>query len=91
MKQPKIKRTLLTVADIDGIGKRLPEDHASDVKRQLRKPLLSALDIYDKNVSKGRATETAEEKATVDKWYDGLLDLEEWAFNDIPEKVKRYL
>ena len=91
MKQTIIKRTPLTVTDIDSIRERLPEAPAKDVKRQLRKPLLNALDIYDKNVTKGRVTETAEEKVSVDKWYKALLDLEDWAFNDIPEKVKRYL
>lgn len=66
-------------------------DARVNVFREWRKPLLSALDIYDKNVSKGRIAETAEEKEAVDKWYAALLDLEEWAFNDIPEKVKKYL
>lgn len=59
--------------------------------REWRKPLLNALDIYDKNVSKGRISETAEEKETADRWYKALLDLDEWAFEEIPEKVKKYL
>lgn len=63
----------------------------TNVFRERRKPLLNALDIYDKNVSKGRISETAEEKEIVDKWYKALLDLEEWAFGEIPEKVKKYL
>lgn len=62
-----------------------------NVFRERRKPLLNALDIYDKNVSKGRITETAEQKATVDKWYKALLDIEEWAFKQIPKCVKKYL
>lgn len=68
----------------------VPEARAN-VFRERRKRLLNALDIYDKNVSKGRIAETAEEKAKVDKWYTALLDLEEWAFNAIPEKVKKYM
>ena len=63
----------------------------TNVFRERRKILLSALDIYDKNVSKGRITETEYEKAIVDKWYKALLDLEEWAFTQIPETVKKYL
>ena len=59
--------------------------------REVRKGLFSALDIYDKNVSKGRITETYEEKAVVDRWYRALLDLEEWAFKSVPSKVQVYL
>ena len=62
-----------------------------NVFRERRTILLSALDIYDKNVSKGRITETETEKETVDKWYKALLELDEKAFYDIPEKVKKYL
>ena len=37
--------------------------------------------------------ETAEEKYSIDTWYNALLDLEEWAFNEdyIPQKVKVHL
>ena len=37
--------------------------------------------------------ETAEEKYSIDTWYNALLDLQEWAFNEsaIPEKVKVHL
>ena len=70
----------------------LPEER-KNVFRQRRKKLLNALDIYDKNVLRGRLSETAEEKANIDTWYNALLDLEEWAFNEdyIPQKVKVHL
>jgi hypothetical protein len=79
----------ITNKDLD-LLKSLPEEQ-KNVYRQRRKPLLNALDIYDKNVSKGRITETETEKAEVDKWYNALLNLEEWAFDSIPEKVKKYI
>ena len=70
----KTNERIITGADIDSIVERLPKESADNAKRQLRKPLLNALDIYDKNVSKGRITESAEEKATVDKWYKELVE-----------------
>lgn len=79
----------MTEKDLDLLA-TVPEARTNTL-REWRKPLLNALDIYDKNVSKGRISETAEEKETVDKWYKALLDLEEWAFDKIPEKVKKYL
>ena len=66
-------------------------DARVNVLREWRKPLLNALDIYDKNVSRGRISETAEEKAAVDKWYTALLDLEEWAFDSVPARIARYI
>lgn len=62
-----------------------------NVFREWREIIFKALDVYDKNVSKGRIVETQEEKCIVDKWYQAMLDLEEWAFDEIPEKIKRYL
>lgn len=79
----------ITNKDLD-LLKSLPEEQ-KNVYRQRREPLLNALDIYDKNVSKGRITETETEKAEVDKWYNALLNLEEWAFDSVPEKVKKYI
>ena len=48
-----ITERVITLDDIDKIVERLPKNVADDAKRQLRKPLLSALDVYDKNVTKG--------------------------------------
>lgn len=90
-RKSKNTRRLIADKDIERITDYLPEVEAKEAKRQVRKSLLSALDIYDKNVSKGRITETQDEKIIVDRWYNAILDLEEWAFNDIPAKVKRYM
>ena len=60
-----ITTRLLTVNDIDEINSCLPGEHKLDAKRQLRKPLLSSLDVYDKNVSKGRIVETEEQKKNI--------------------------
>lgn len=82
---------VMTNKDLE-LLENLPEER-QNVFRQRRKKLLNALDIYDKNVLRGRLTETAEEKYSIDTWYNALLDLQEWAFNEsaIPEKVKVHL
>lgn len=85
-----VKRRLITVDDIDGVVSRLPKEHADDAKRQLRKPLLNALDVYDKNVSKGRVVESAEQKEVVDAWYRDICDLNTDAFKTTPDCVKKY-
>lgn len=82
---------IMTNKDLDLLD-NLPEER-KNVFRQRRKKLLNALDIYDKNVLRGRLSETAEEKTAIDTWYNALLDLEEWAFNEssIPNGVKAHL
>ena len=86
----KITERLITLTDIDSIVERLPKEAADDAKRQLRKPLLNALDVYDKNVSKGRVTETVAQKQAVDGWYKDICDLKDTAFKDIPSVVRKY-
>ncbi len=81
---------LIRLADVEDIVERLPKETADNAKRQLRKPLLNALDIYDKNVSKGRVTESAEQRQAVDGWYKDICDLKEEAFKNIPSVVKKY-
>ena len=86
----KIRERLISIDDLDHINARLPKKSADNAKRQLRKPLLSALDIYDKNVSKGRIVESAEQKHSVDTWYKDVCDLKDHAFVDVPEVVSKY-
>lgn len=86
----KIKERIITLADIDTIVSRLPKADADDAKRQLRKPLLNALDVYDKNVSKGRIYESPEMKQFIDSWYRNICDLKDEAFINIPMSVKKY-
>lgn len=85
-----IKERLITLDDMGRLAERLPQEAFKNAKRQLRKPLLNALDIYDKNVSKGRVAETDEQKQTVDEWYRDICDLKDKAFMNIPLEVKKY-
>ena len=85
-----IKERLITLKDMDKIVENLPQEACKNAKRQLRKPLLSALDIYDKNVSKGRVEETKEQKKAVDEWYKDICDLKDEAFKNIPPAVEKY-
>ena len=83
-------RRLIIETDVDEINECLPEASAKQAKRQLRKPLLSALDIYDKNVSKGRIDETEWEKYEIDAWYRDICDLKDRAFKEIPKTIIKY-
>lgn len=87
----KNKRRLIALTDIDGIMERLPQAHADDAKRQLRKPLFSAFDMHKGNIAYGAETETSEEKAKVLAWREDLKDLKNEAFKNIPQSVKYYL
>lgn len=60
-------------------------------KRQLRKPLLEAFDIYKSNVYYGIVSETEEEHAAVLAWYRKLLDLEDDSLTVVPDEIARYL
>lgn len=81
MKISKIKSS-----DVPNLGIR-----SDDGIRQLRAPLMSALDIYDKNVLRGRITETPEEKVKINEWYQKLCDLDPTALDEIPAKVQKYI
>lgn len=88
--QALIKERLIVLDDMDMLAECLPQEVFKNAKRQLRKPLLNALDIYDKNVSKGRILETEDEKATVDGWYRNICDLKDEAFINVPSSIKKY-
>ena len=59
--------------------------------REKREPLLIAFDTYKSNVNYGIEIETQEEKDLIIKWYKLILDLDEKAINNVPEKIKYYL
>ena len=59
--------------------------------RRLREPLLVAFDKYKTNVVYGLVIETPEEKELIINWYKSILDLNEAALNDVPEKIKYFL
>lgn len=61
------------------------------VKRDLRRDLLSAFDIYKQNVVYGILDETQAERETVLRWYRALLDLDSTAFSEVPPAVAAYL
>lgn len=65
-------------------------DYELDAKRQLRESLLNAFDIYKGNVNYGTIIETAEEHNIIVSWYRDILDLKDGAFENVPEKVKKY-
>ena len=90
MSRAKLRKRVIGIDDLDDINESLPQEQAKNVKRQLRKPLLNALDVYDKNVSKGRIAESEEEKQVVDGWYKRICDLEDDAFKHIPVCVGKY-
>lgn len=59
--------------------------------RLRRATLLTALDKYKNNVMYGIEAESEETHAAMLAWRQSLLDLDESAFEDIPERVQYYL
>lgn len=55
--------------------------------RHERKKLLVAFDIWEKNVLRGRE----EDSTDIMQWYQDILDLKETAFDNIPDKITKYL
>lgn len=55
--------------------------------RNKRKPLLVAFDKWEKAVLRGREEDSKE----IMEWYQNILDLNEEAFNNVPERIKYYL
>lgn len=63
------------------------EEEIKNILRIKRKNLLNAFDRWEKAVLRGRE----EDKEYIMSWYYDLLDLKEYAFKNIPEKIKYYL
>ena len=73
---------------------RLPvveTEETKNAKRIIREKLLTAWDIHKSNISYGAETETEEEHAKCIAWWKALCNLEDWAFEEIPEGVKKHL
>ena len=68
----------------------LPEERRN-VFRQRRKKLFEAFDILKGNVNFGVETLTEAERVEIVSWYNAVKDLEEWAFERVPQKVGNYL
>ena len=60
-------------------------------RRDERRRLLAAFDIYKQNVLYGIDGETPETRGTVLTWYRKLLDLDAAAFAEVPAPVAAYL
>lgn len=60
-------------------------------RRDARRRLLAAFDVYKQNVLYGIDEETPETRGTVLTWYRKLLDLDAAAFSEIPTPVAAYL
>lgn len=65
----------------------LTEEQQKNILRSKRQPLLNAFDKWEKAVLRGRESESIE----VMTWYFLILDLNETALNNVPERVKYYL
>lgn len=59
--------------------------------RRLREPLLIAFDKYKSNVNYGVEFESEEQREKIIAWYRLLLELNEFAFENVPDRVKYYL
>ena len=93
------------VIDTPGVEAREAYDEYEDIKifvpysdkeiegrkkaqlRARRTSLLEAFDKWEKAVLRGREDDSADIMA----WYNSLLNLEESAFGDVPERVEYYL
>lgn len=78
----------LTGADVAALGNNAVSLTA---RREYRKRLLAAFDIYKQNVGYGIIEETPEIRGAVLAWYQNLLDLDASAFTEIPAPVAAYL
>lgn len=80
---------LMTNEHLDLLS-NLPEEKKNFL-RQKRAKLLNAFDILKGNVNFGVEQLTDFERQEIIVWYKSMLDLEEWAFTVIPQKILRYL
>lgn len=71
---------------IQAIPEPTDEEKATSF-RYRRVKLLNAFDKWEKAVLRGRE----DDDTSVMEWYQSLLDLQESAFNTIPDRVKYYL
>lgn len=60
-------------------------------RRDYRRELLAAFDVYKQNVLYGIDEETPETRGAVLSWYRKLLDLDPEAFREIPAPITAYL
>ena len=63
------------------------EEEYKEHLRNQRKPLLNAFDKWEKAVLRGREVDSEE----IMNWYESILDLEESAFVNVPQRINYYL
>lgn len=91
MKEAKLSSPkILSINDFSRI-KYAKKDDQKVAKRTIRENLLKAWDIHTKNIAYGVEEETEEEHIACLNWYKALKDLEDWAFEQIPNGVQQYL
>lgn len=91
MKQPKFGTPKLIHADDLKRANEADQAQVLTAKRALREPLLRAWDIHKANIAYGVEVESEDEHKACVAWYNALKDLEEWAFEQIPDGVKKHL
>ena len=77
------------VVDYDNTIDKIIE-HKNEL-RSMRTPLLKAFDVYKSNVAYGVEFENEEQREEIINWYNSLLQLDESAFENVPERVRYYL
>lgn len=73
------------------VYKLYTEEEYKDRLRSKRVKLLTAFDKYKSNVDYGIERETEMQHKNMIAWYQDLLNLEEIAFDNVPERIKYYL
>lgn len=79
-----VRRRPITPADVQQLQGTTQEAQA---KRQVRRTLLAAFDIWEKGVIRGRESDSS----LVMAWYRDLLDLKASAFTNIPAAIQKHL
>ena len=67
------------------------QENSKEELRAKRVPLLKAFDVYKSNVNYGVEFEDETDRINIITWYRLLLELNEKAFESVPERVKYYL
>lgn len=72
--------------EFDDESKRDLDEFKLNQLRQKRQYILLSFDKWEKAVLRGREEDSEE----IMNWYNDVLDLQEEAFNNIPEEINKY-
>lgn len=67
------------------------KNYQMDKLKEKRKSLLIAFDKYKSNIQYGIQQETEQQKETILKWYQKVLDLDAEAIHNPPKEIAYYL